>query len=178
MASGPGIITLENCLPINQIDIWNLQSGQPVTRPWTFSVQGEADIPAGSFYQNDTVLPGSSQIDARAVAMGYDGSLSISSGPNSGTELLQITQFAIRITVDTATIQPLKQLRRQRRVSGTEIQLDLIEYVVNDTLLLAQVIAPLLALSAWQSPAGGGNANPIVDPVISFQAQLATVTPA
>lgn len=170
----PGIITLENCTPMNDVSIFTAAPGQPVTRAWSFAVNGEATVQG---YENDSLISGSSIIDPRAVAMGFDGELSIQSGSLAGTVLAHEIQWEVRFSIDTVVIQPLNQLRRTRRIVSTELVLTLSEYVVNDSILLAQVVAPLLGLSAFTTDgAVTSDSSPISDPVLSFQGQIATVT--
>lgn len=132
-----GVVTLDNCVPVDPFAVMNAMNGRVQTRTWRWHCNGRISVP--HYLNNGSILP-NGQLDVRNIAMGYDGALAL----DDGTELAHITQFTITFIPEVDAVRPLRSRQTLMRMTGFSAEVAFEEFVINDTLLLAKVIGPFL----------------------------------
>ena len=154
---------LSGLTPINTINWLEYQSGQEITRPWSFAVNGVAQI--NQFLAN-AGLAGDGTMDFRGVAMPWDALITFS----DGTPIGNIYRFSWTSQLDSVTVQPANQLRKMSRAVGVSLLVTLEEYVIDDVDLLLSKFSPFLAIKGGTDQTGAVlTAYPSIDINIRVQ---------
>jgi hypothetical protein len=170
-----GLVQMENCLPIGNIQLFAIRPGEIVQREWTFRCNGKVSF---LHFLDNTGAPlqgvNAGNIDPRNLSHGTDGSIWLVDTRSNGFtgKLLQAQEWTMSVDVRSQDVQALGIRQIWAVPTSISVSLTIREFVINDNILLAYFQD---LLSQYQS-IGGATQNNSPNAAATFAPGITTQT--